>query len=330
MTDLLMSELMERHVAAVERFAGDGAPTWLPTVSVVIATHERPELLRRALRSVLGQTYPGLREVVVVFDRTQIDPLDDIAVPYHVAVRTVANSRTPGLAGARNTGITAALGELVAFCDDDDEWEPAKLTKQVQLWQASPDAVAVAAGIRIQTSDDSHVRIPPGRAGHADFLASRITEIHPSGFLLRRSDLLGRVGLVDEELPASYGEDYDLLLRATWFGDVVSVPEPLVVVHWNRTSFFSERWQGIAAGLTYLLAKFPEFGTSRRGTARIAGQVAFAHGALGARREAARWAIRALRRDVRQMRAWAALAVALRLVSAASLVDRVNRRGKGL
>src|SRR3712207_7714698 len=53
-------------------------------------------------------------------------------------------------------------------------------------------------------------------------------------------------------------------LRAARKGYVLSVTEPLVVVNWNRASFFSGKWEGIAAGLSYLLRKFPEFSRSRR------------------------------------------------------------------
>lgn len=301
-----------------------------PMVTVVIATCGRPELLRRAVRSILAQDYAGPVEIVVVFDRIDIDPLADLPPQSLRRVRTMRNERTPGLAGGRNTGIMASRGECVAFCDDDDEWRPAKLSRQIRLWAAHPEAVALATGITIRTRTDSHDRIPPRVVHMADFLESRVTAVHPSSLVYRRAELLGRTGLVDEDLPASYGEDYDLLLRATRYGPVLSVLEPLVTVDWDRTSFFSGRWENIAAGLTYLLAKFPEFDDSPRGTARIAGQISFAHAAAGNTKEAVTWAGRALSRDVRQLRAYAAVLVGLRLVPAGIMLNAVQRRGRGL
>jgi glycosyltransferase involved in cell wall biosynthesis len=302
----------------------------LPPVTVVIATRGRPALLRKAVRAAMAQTYPARLEVIVVFDQVKIDPLDDIEVPSGRALRLLANSRTPGLAGARNTGILAGDGELVAFCDDDDEWLPEKTEKQLALWAREPEASLVATGIRLETEGGAYVRLPPKRVYFDDLLRSRITEIHPSSFLARRADLLGRIGLVDEELPAAYGEDYDVLLRAARHGYVLSVTEPLVVVNWNRASFFSGKWEGIAAGLSYLLRKFPEFSRSRSGTARIAGQVAFAHAALGEHRSARHWALNAIRKDFRQPRAYAAFAVAAHLAPPSMLVTLVNRMGRGL
>jgi hypothetical protein len=302
----------------------------LPTVGVVIATRGRPELLRAAVRAALGQTYAGRVEIRVVFDHIDIDPLGDVEVPDNRALETLANVRPQGLAGARNSGILASDTELIAFCDDDDEWLPSKLEAQVELLLSRPEASVVATGIRIESEGGSHVRLPPAEANFGDFLVSRITEIHPSSFLIRRDDLLGPIGLVDEELPAAYGEDYDLLLRASRVGPVLSVLEPLTIINWKRASFFSSKWDGIASGLTYVLDKFPEFSRTRRGTARIAGQVAFAHAASGRRREANRWAARAIRNDVAELRAYAAVAISLRLAPAGALVNVINRRGRGL
>lgn len=299
-------------------------------VSVVIATRGRPEMLRVAVKSILDNDFVGDIEIIVVFDHIEIDSLDDVILPERRTMRTISNERAPGLAGGRNTGIHHARYPFVAFCDDDDEWMPTKLRRQRELWALDPAAALISTGIRIVTADGSHDRVPPARAEFADFLESRITEIHPSSFLMRREDLLGDIGLVDEELPASYGEDYDLLLRAARVGHVSSIVEPLVIVHWNRASFFAGRWEGIANGLSYLLRKHPEFESSPRGSARIEGQIAFALASLGRRQEARRWARVAIAHDRRQLRAWAALLVAMRLAPPALLVQLVNRRGRGL
>jgi GT2 family glycosyltransferase len=301
-----------------------------PGVSVVIATRGRPEMLRDAVRAVMAQDYAGAIETVVVYDQVEIDPLADLQVPAGRTLRTVENSRVAGLAGGRNTGIHEAAHELVAFCDDDDEWMPLKLSRQIELWHQHPNASLIATGMRVQTTGKSHVRLPPARVEFADLIVSRITEMHPSSFLLRRSRLLGDVGLIDESIPASYGEDYDLLLRASRLGPVLAVPEPLVVVHWNRTSFFAEKWEGIAAGLSYLLSKHPEFRHSDIGSARLEGQIAFAFAALGDRPAARSWARAAITHDRGQLRAYAAYGIAAGVLPAALLVRLVNRRGRGL
>lgn len=297
-------------------------------VSVVIPTRDRPQLLRRAIRSVLAQTADAAIEILVVFDGSPIEDLSDVAPGRH-RIRTMANSRTRGLAGARNTGIAAAASPLIAFCDDDDEWLAGKLAAQLPLLD-DPRVPLVATGIRVLTTRGAHDRPSPARATHDDLLRSRITELHPSSFLFRAADAHGRLGLIDEELPASYGEDYDLLLRAAELGDIVAVPTPLTLVHWDRSSYFTDRWRGVADGLGYLLDKHAGFASAPLGRARVEGQIAFAHGALGEFRSARTWATRALRDDRRQLRAYLALIVGLRILSGRRVISALNARGRGV
>lgn len=307
-----------------------GQQETLASVSAVITTCGRPELLRKAVRSILDQSYEGAIEVVVVFDKIAVDPLTDIEVPPGRRLSTIPNTRTPGLAGGRNTGILAAGGDVIGFCDDDDDWHREKLVRQMSTWEQAPQAVAIASAIDIRTDGSNIVRTPPAQVSFDNFLRSRVTAVHPSTMLYRRADLIGRIGLVDEQLPAGYGEDYDLLIRATRFGDVHSTQEPLVSVLWDRPSFFAGRWENIAAGLSYILAKFPEFEGSAQGTARIAGQVAFAQAALGQRKLARSWARRSLRSDWKQLRAYAALVVSTGLVDAGWLVRQMQKAGRGI
>src|SRR5690606_15281238 len=122
------------------------------------------------------------------------------------------------------------------------EWLPTKLHEQVSLWGLVPAAVGIATGMTVvtQTSEVSHT--PPPIVVRDDLLASRVSAIHPSSFLFRRADLLALPEGVDENIPASYGEDYDLLLRLAQSGPIASVQGALVVVHWDRVSHFAGRW----------------------------------------------------------------------------------------
>lgn len=299
-----------------------------PIVSVVMATRDRPQLLRRAVASVFAQEHVHPIEVVLVYDGTPIDELEDLERGPHT-LRAVNNTRTPGLAGARNTGILEASAPLIAFCDDDDEWKPGKLAAQLPLFE-DPGVVLTATGIEIHSAGGTHERLSPATVDLHDLLRSRITELHPSSFVIRAEALKTGFGLVDEELPASYGEDYDLLLRAAKFGRVAAVPEAHTIIHWDRTSYFSEKWQGIVDGLSYLLAKHPEFTRSGEGQARIEGQIAFAHGALGDRPQARSWARRAIGHDARQPRAYLAMLVGMGFVSGERVVSALNKRGRGM
>src|SRR4051812_10906322 len=126
--------------------------------SVIIATRDRPLLLRAALDSILGQDYDGTVEAVVVYDQTKPD--DSLAFDdgrRRVVVTT--NTRTPGLAGARNSGVLASSGELLGFCDDDDTWLPDKLALQSTALEHDSADVALT-GIFVHYGDRVTVRIP--------------------------------------------------------------------------------------------------------------------------------------------------------------------------
>ncbi|MFJ3031529.1 glycosyltransferase family 2 protein [Rothia terrae] len=303
------------------------------TVSALIATAgKRPETLRTTVQSMFDQDYAGHIEVVVVFDYVEIDDLSDLTVPNNRSLVTAVNNRSKGLAGGRNTGITLAQGELIGFCDDDDYWYPQRVSAQVKLWEQYPQAVAVSSSINVRTDGKDVLRSGSFVTTFEDLLISRHFEIHPSTTLFKREDLLenGRIGFVDEDLPSAYGEDYDLALRAARLGDIYSVQEPGALILWDRPSFFSGHWQSMVDGLTYILRKFPEFERQPKGLARIAGQVAFAHAALGNRKMASAFARSALSRDPKQLRAWAALLVASGLIKPQVLLDLVNKTGRGL
>jgi glycosyltransferase involved in cell wall biosynthesis len=301
-----------------------------PTVSVVVPTRDRPELLRRAVTAILGQTYPGLVECVVVFDQSDPDlPWGDPGPERRLLLHR--NDRTPGLAGARNAGAARATGELLAFCDDDDEWLPRKLERQVEELTRRPDAAVATTGIVVRYGDRSVIRLAPTpEITHRQLLRSRLTELHPSTVLVRRRELLDGIGLVDERIPGGYAEDYEWLLRAAKHAPVLAVQEPLVVVHWHQSSFFADRWRTIISALTYLVDKHRELQQEPSGLARIYGQIAFAHAALGERDAARRWARRTLSLDRRERRAYLALAISLRLVKARTVVRLAHVAGKGI
>lgn len=299
-----------------------------PTVDVVVATHNRPQLLRESLKGIMGQDYSGRINCFVVHDRSELDhSLEENTRNRSISV--LSNSRTPGLAGARNSGIAAGAGELVAFCDDDDVWLKSKLSRQVDRMMEGGEPTAVT-GIVVEYRNRSNNRIPSANdMTHQNLARRRVTAAHPSTVLVRRSDLIDRIGLVDEDLPGSYGEDFDWILRAASVGPIATVEEPLVRVRWGYSQF-STNWRIIADAIEYGLAKNAAFKADPRAIARLRGRRAFALAALGERREAYGEALQSIRSFPLERRAYLAMAVGTGLVSAERLLDLAHRRGRGI
>ncbi len=299
------------------------------SVCVIIPTRNRPALLARAVRAVLDQEYAGNLEVLIVVDQDDRD--NAVArLPEDPRIRVVSNSRTPGLSGARNTGILLATTDLVAFCDDDDEWLPGKLARQVARLDEDADAEFASCSIEVDFEDTRSVRLASKDViTHADLLPSRMSMLHSSTFLIRRRALTDGIGLIAEDAPGSQNEDWDLLLRASARSPIVHVDEPLVRVYWSARSYFSRDWETKIASRTWMLERHPDVRASHKGSARVYGQIAFAYAASKSRITALRWAGRAIGRRPVEPRAYLAVLVAAG-VPAERVLRTLHKRGKGV
>lgn len=302
-----------------------------PLVSVILATRGRPELVRESISAVVGQTYQGRIECIVVHDQEEMDPtLGALGTEGH-SVTVMANRRAPGLAGARNTAVECAAGLFVATCDDDDVWHPTKLEKQIDMLASQPDLLVVGSGIRLLFPAGKVVEWPARaeRITRAMLLSSRVKEMHSSTLVMRR-DAFAKVGAYDELLPFGYAEDYDWVLRASRVGRLGAVREPLADIRKDVPSWYRGRAEMTAAALPYFLNKHPEISSSRRGHARILGQIAFAKSVHGERSTAARLAARALTRWPLSTHAYLALVHVATRVDPARVQSLARRYGRGL
>jgi glycosyltransferase involved in cell wall biosynthesis len=305
-------------------------PDRYPSVSVVIATRDRPELLRITLHAVLDQEYEGDVDITVVYDHSEPEAglLDDFP---GAPIQVITNGRAPGLAGARNSGIKASKGAWIAFCDDDDDWMPTKLAAQFALLETHPRAEVLATGVMIEY-DGAHLpRIPEqSTLTMRDLLANRVMDAHPSSIVVKRDALIERIGLVDEHIPGSYGEDYEWILRAARVAEIAIVKEALVRVRWHSASFFQDRWRTIIEAIDYLVAQVPEFKDVPKGHARLLGRQAFAHAALGERKRAFAKAWQTFRKSWRERRIYIAILIAVGILSPDRVIAWAHARGRGI
>jgi glycosyltransferase involved in cell wall biosynthesis len=205
-------------------------------VSVIIPARNAAATIARAIDSVLDQDYRPL-EVIVIDDDSQ-DGTAERAGRYGDPVRLVPSTRRRGAAGARNAGLEAARGEIIAFQDADDEWRPGKLSRQVALLQSEPSIVFVACGSRLRSPEGVDLgplydgQIP--RAGTRAWagLLARNTIAAPT-VVAWRDALLAESGF-DEHLPVA--EDQDLWIRLARRGVLGYIDEPLVWVYMTPNS----------------------------------------------------------------------------------------------
>lgn len=264
-----------------------------PLVSAVIPTYNRARVVSEAIDSVLGQTYPHV-EVIVVDDGSTDDTLEMLK-SYGDRIRLVSQENR-GPAAARNRGVAASRGEIIAFLDSDDLWLPTKLERQVELLQKTPDSVPCClCNITMRWSEKELqsfgiARLDPQLSEGIwlnvdEVLATRFV-LFNQGIAIRR-EVLEKLGGFDESLRLL--EDHDLALRLSLEGPWAFIREPLVI--WRETK-----------GSLYHNAQFEEIKT-KEPRVRILEKFLAILDQTGKRRGLHRHLRRELKRSRRQLKA---------------------------
>lgn len=221
------------------------------SISVVIPTHNRPETLARAVKSVLEQSRP-IDEIIIV-DNGSEPPVDPERFRrLHGSLLVVRNDVAVGAAAARNTGVAHATGEFVAFLDDDDTWTRNKLEFVEDCLASHPgtDVVIHRTGYHVPAGPSSRVCSPVGNPLERMI---RSQPPHVDGVTIRRS--LHRSGPFDETMAGA--EDLDYLISLAKFGaSMTEGTAVLAVLGIGQSSAISNEER--IAGRMSLLDRHPE------------------------------------------------------------------------
>ena len=200
-----------------------------PLVSVVLPTRNRLELLRRAVNSVRAQSERRF-ELIVVDDvstdgtHAYLEKLPTV----DERIRVVRNAVPLGGGGARNEGVRLSRGDWIAFLDDDDEWMPSKLERQLQALRPNPTAVACSCGFIVRSAlRGSRVIAAQRNATLQQLLTYNC--LGGASVCMCSREALRSVGAFDAKLKSV--QDLDLWVRLRQRGNVAVCPEPLVVHH---------------------------------------------------------------------------------------------------
>ncbi len=193
----------------------------LPSVSVVVATFNRADRLRRLIESLARQTYPGPLEIVIVNDGSS-DSTAEVLAAAPIELLVLDGVGSGGPAKARNLGWRAASGELIGFTDDDCEPTTQWVERAVSRWQRRSDRIVQGPTLPNPADPRSPLcRSKTISAASSFFQTCNI--FYPAAAL----DLLDGF---DESFGSPFGEDVDLGLRARRLGCEL-VFEPAALVH---------------------------------------------------------------------------------------------------
>jgi glycosyltransferase involved in cell wall biosynthesis len=214
-----------------------------PSVSVVITTYNQAEYIVETVLSALNQTYAH-REVIVVDDGST-DETGARLAPFRDRVALIRQDNQ-GVAASRNTGVRAAKGELIAFLDGDDLWEPDKLAVQVAAYQAHSGSglIVVDACMFSGTEVLTKSTLPWGTTLSADegaVSAGRFYDdllkdqiIYTTSQVMIPARVLEAVGPSDGRF--KFASDYDLYLRIASQYDITFVRQVLTRWRYLATS----------------------------------------------------------------------------------------------
>lgn len=226
-----------------------------PTVSVVIPTYNRAEMLIRAIQSVLRQTYKDYE--IIVVDDGSTDSTPSVIKEYeHNEIKYIRNNSNKGGAFARNLGLDHSNGKYIAFLDSDDEWLPTKLEKQIGYIENCPTTVGAVYCQVLDKSDVLRRNISRTKKGnvYSELLRGWCPPT-TSSFLIRSEAL--KTGVRFDEALSSF-QDYDLWIQLSKYWEFDFVPEPLVIFHHHEESRVSIDLLPRVNGLEYFLNKWSE------------------------------------------------------------------------
>jgi glycosyltransferase involved in cell wall biosynthesis len=213
--------------------------TPLPSVSVIIPTYNRENLLGNAIDSVLNQTFHDFELIIV--DDGSIDDTCAIVKNYQDdRIKLICHPSNLGLAAAWNSGIRLSQSGLVAFLDSDDNWHPNKLAEQVSLINENPDIDGCTVGYVLNGLHGIERVIPTKK----DLKESRIlfhNTLHLGTTLMVRRSVFNQIGFFEETLKR--GQDTDWLVRFIRTKGFQVVPELLATVnqHTQRSAAVLEQ-----------------------------------------------------------------------------------------
>ena len=196
-----------------------------PLVSVIITTHNRLDLLKKAIDSVRNQSYKNFELIVV--DDASIDGTKEYCEGQDFDYIYIPQEESKGGNHARNIGIKSAKGKYCAFLDDDDRWKESYLEKMVGLIEEKGCGM-VYSGVTYEQYNGDDVQYEDIVHGFDGDLSTIVlySAFASTSCMMVNKELLNHIGMFDENLTA--WQDYELVLRIAQETSIYFVREPLI------------------------------------------------------------------------------------------------------
>jgi len=197
-----------------------------PSVSVIVTTYNRLNLLPETLGSILSQTFTDF-ELIIVDNMSMDGTLEYVTALTDSRIRYFRNPNNGVIAVNRNYGIQQALGKYIAFCDDDDLWMLEKLSRQVALLEKSPEVALCYTNAESFVGNKTILSKMIRRVVHKNHFWQLLRgNFIPNSSVLIRSNVFDELGLLSED--SLLREDYEMCLRIARNHSVLGIDESLI------------------------------------------------------------------------------------------------------
>lgn len=202
-----------------------------PLITVIIPTYNRANTIRRAINSVLEQTYANI-ELIVVDDCSSDNTVEIVNAYRDNRIKLMIMETNSGANVARNRGIDVAKGDYIAFQDSDDEWMKDKLAIQLDYMKNNSKEVCYCSYL---LHNNGECRIVPNNAEKKKIYEENVVDILrkrnviSTQTLLMHKNVIANIGMFDESLNRL--QDYELVIRICQQFKIGYVERPLVNVY---------------------------------------------------------------------------------------------------
>ncbi len=225
-----------------------------PEVSVIIPTFNRAYILKRAIDSVLCQSFQNF-ELIVVDDGSSDNTREVVESYPDQRIRFVRHARNRGVAAARNSGIRAASAKYIAFQDSDDVWLPEKLERQLDYIRKTNDAVDVVHTRIFRISIDGSISLGPrlkkdDKKSAFHKILMKVCCVAVQSVVISR-DCFEKVGFFDERLYCA--SDWEMWLRLSKYCRFYQIDSPLVLSYLQPNSLSTRQYELLRVKSQYLV-----------------------------------------------------------------------------
>lgn len=219
----------------------------MPTVSVIVTTFNRKELLSNTINSILNQTFSDF-ELIIIDNYSNYDFNNLISEFNDQRILAYQNENNGIIAINRNYGMKVAKGEFIALCDDDDLWVPDKLEKQINLLRTKENYSLVCTGVTFFGDDTNFgkqsilskmiFKILAYNLINAKYSLLLLTFITNSSVFFRKQ-IISNIGYLNETIEYRSVEDFDYWLRISLKFKIYYLNEKLVKYRFHNSQISS-------------------------------------------------------------------------------------------